>query len=353
MNLAFVLPLVLFASPAKQAEALFSYVTTPRITLYEWRTMMDNTDYVWLVGEFPKGEVYCTRIAPNGKKVLDLIPFPGTYALGNNPITDRWSNLYIVYSPEYPIKLIRVSAKGEIQNYVLTDKGEGATFEAYLEILPGDTLLLTQGYHNYCVVKCLVTREGLIPLSEAGYGSSVALSALQNRDDYYLFIPDWEESRGLSTFIWPESAMAVLNLARLKLNPEESWKYEKLGRFPWRDYIWRSYPDVWIGRMTYARHRDGGYVLCIPDPIDSSSTHLLRLDDNGLLLDPSSLSEGGTYLPRSFTRLPESAKPYVELKVWQKLKDGCPTFEPDSALVVFWGCDDDGNLYAYKKVKKF
>ena len=225
-------------------------------------------------------------------------------------------------------------------------------------MFPGDTLLIVSNVDgnpgDYRVTKTLLNEEGLASVCEQGIFSrkdykGLALGAVLNANWDRPYILDWEGGIGLGGNYYL-GQIDELNLCRFKLNREENYRGEMVGRYRWRNYIWRTYPDVWIGWMTFTKYDGGGYCLSIPDPIDSSSTHILRFDKDGVPLEPSSLAEGGTRSARSFDRLPEGVKPYVDMKIWG-IKGH--SLVPDSGLVVFWGCDEGGNLYTYRKVNKY
>ncbi|MBD3365665.1 hypothetical protein GF359_10675 [candidate division WOR-3 bacterium] len=125
---------------------------------------------------------------------------------------------------------------------------------------------------------------------------------------------------------------------------------EELGSYNWRDYIWRSYEDAWIGRITFAKYAEGGYLLCMPDPSDPSITHILRLDYMGEPVEPSTLEDGVIKNVKKFDKLPSSAKPHVAFDITNK-----PTYKGivrNSAQILFWGRDEEGNLHAYRVVRK-
>ena len=66
-------------------------------------------------------------------------------------------------------------------------------------------------------------------------------------------------------------------ISEINTNGDESNHVKN--EYEWRNYIWRTYKDVWIGEMTYAEHKDGGYCICAPDPEDHTMTHIIRIDE--------------------------------------------------------------------------
>lgn len=350
--------LVVIGSPDKQAEALFAFVTKPEMKMLEWRIGMDDSGYVWLIHHWESG-VYASRIAPNGKRVLDRIPLPKRSNLGMDVITDRWCNAYYIYSNKgkderEPISLARVTTAGQVDDYHGWPP-EQVYSGAYIEIIPGDTLLATGGDFSsggYRIAKAVISPEGVFPFSESLNLQGNALRLLSSYSYVSCQISDWKKGEGFDFTIVSEGGGPTnyLRVIRMKLSEQEGYGIENdMPKYPWRDYIWRSYPDAWIEYLGCIQYKDGGYLVLIPDPADSSTTYGIRVDTNGVPVNPSDLSGGGTFSTRSFKRLPDDAKPHVNLNIWKQRN----SWAPDSALVRFWGCDENGNLYYYEKVKKF
>lgn len=358
-NICLLMTLMTFGSTRAQAEALFSYITTPRLQMYWWITGVDDSGYVWLLDSW-KGVEYATRIAPNGRKVLNNVKLPDAGCLGKRIVTDRWCNAYYMYLqgedgmfPKTNSYVARISPSGEVQDYAPWPPRQDY-LEIYLDILPGDTLLVigrdeSTPYGNR-IAKALISPDGITPVFDALYLKSSALSYLQFKPGYDASVTQWEAGYGLRVSLDPHTNASTLRIFNLRLSKEEKYTADEGTDYLWRDYVWRTYPDIWIGAMTFAGYSENGYCLYIPDPVDSSRTHVIRIGEDGIPIDPLTLTGGGTLSVRPYRRVPEGSPRYVDLKVWKKT---AYTLEPDSALVVFWGCDDDGNLYAYRKVKRY
>ncbi len=319
--------------------------------MFNWETTIDDSGYLWLVANW-KHVPYAIRIAPNGEKSLDKVQL-AQYGKPIQVITDRWENAYCTYfiEEEHNIDhtfIGRISATGSVQEYSswLNELGD---FKAFLSIMPADTLWISgevTASKDYLVAKGLMTQDGLTPLSKNSYSRNYALHRFMPDMPYDIVLLDWAKAISLRLGATPKE----LNIERLLIKENEGFGIIGLGTFKWHDYIWRSYPDVWIGSITYSPYKDGGYVLCISDNSrDSTGTYLIRIGDDGIPIDPSTLKDGGKRYARAFTSLPRDARPNVRLFQWNK-NNG---LEPDSAMVVFWGCDNEGNLYAYSKTKKF
>ncbi|MCK4334315.1 hypothetical protein KAX06_05980 [candidate division WOR-3 bacterium] len=346
--------LILFVSfnPEAQADALLSLVTTPTIELTDSRTAFDNTGHLWLIHLWGK-EHYASRLAPNGKWALDKVPIPPIFQLGQDVVCDRWGNAYFDYFPkrEKPPSIMRVTPEGKITDYAPWPTDTKYSLAKY--IVPGDTLFVVgDDWYSWDnrTAKALLTRDEMIPLTEDIHSKneSKALDYLKLGSIYDEVILEWSKGWGIKTIII-KGETKDLHVRRINLKPDD-YTAEETRVYPWRNYIWRSYTDAWIRWMTLTRHKDSGYILCIPDPDDSTTTHLLRLDKDGVPIAPAELKDGGARSARSFGRLPDEAEKHVYFKTWIKYN---PLLAPDSALVQFWGCDDEGNLYAYRKVKRF
>lgn len=348
-----IFTLVILGTPEAQADAWLTLVTDPAIRLYDPRAAFDATGHLWLIHPAAKGDNYVFRIAPNGKWALDKVPIPPIFRVGQDVVCDRWGNAYFDYFPrrERHPSIMRVTPEGKITDYAPWPTDMKHSLAKY--IMPGDTLFVV-GNDWYSrdnrTVKALLTRDEMIPLTENIHAKneSKALDYLKLGSLYDEVILEWPEGWGIKTII-VSGETKDLHVRRINLKPDD-YTAEEIGVYPWRSYIWRSYTDAWISRMTLARHKDSGYTLCIPDPDDSTTTHLLRLDKDGVPIEPDELRGGGIRSTRDFSRLPEEAERYVDLRI--RRRESYLT-GPDTAVVKFWGCDDEGNLYYYRKVKRF
>jgi hypothetical protein len=354
VRMMLLLFLITAYNPEKQADAILSYVTVPKITMYGWRMTIDGEGYVWLIGDWDI--LHAVRINPNGKIVLDKIPLPKAYNLGWYVRTDRWNNAYYVYSKKEKydnesISLARVSTDGLVHDYSPwpIDQAYDGNF---IEITSNDTLIaVSRDFHSRDnrIAKAIINPEGITPTDQNVCSECEFLDFLRSANKYGVPMIDWGEGFGFYVGVIRDGARNKIHVFKLNLKPEDGYPAEKIGEFYWREYVWKTYNDTWIAEATYASHKDGGYSLCLPDPKNSSSVYVLRLGEDGIPIEPSNLNGGGERSVRSFNRLPKESKPYVDMKIW--FKDY--TLTPDSAMVVFWGCDEKGNLYTYRKIKKF
>lgn len=344
-------------TPEAQAEVLLNHVTIPEITMYTWRVAMDDSGFVWLLGE-KNYSAWASRISPDGQFVFEKVPIPDADYFARELIFDRWLNAYFIavseeghnYSRPF---LCRITPSGEVQTYSWPLE-QTSGVEAYLGILPGDTLYEVGHDRNsrgYRYAKAIINQDGMTPLDESTHPNR------QGVFTYHLFtgnhkglITSWEKGVGFFAFIYPYTTGRILSIIRLNMTEEQNYSATELGDFEWPEYSWREYPDVFIGKITITEHKDGGYCLYAPDYIDSSSTHVIRLSADGIPIQPSELTNGGTLDAYPFEQIPQDVEPQVHLRVWTNYRI---RLAPDSAMVVFWGCDDEGNLYAYSKTRRF
>ncbi|NLI97413.1 hypothetical protein GX441_01990 [bacterium] len=80
--------LVALATPAQQADALLSYITFPQSSLYEWKTAMDDSGYVWMAGIYK--EIFINRIDSHGHKVIDETILPRQFGAHQSILFDKW-----------------------------------------------------------------------------------------------------------------------------------------------------------------------------------------------------------------------------------------------------------------------
>jgi len=259
--------------------------------------------------------------------------------------------------------LLRVTPDGEVNDYYpwpLTSNN-GSNFE----IIEGDTLCIIgrshEGYgKDIRISKAVLDSTGLTPIYDKVYPSqNCGLDLIIWANDYNRNLFDWIRGQAFNAYIrtraldrynpaTPDKLELVLFDLRSAPNSIPS---EKLGPYSWRNYVWRTYEDAWIGWISFFPYEGGGYLLCISDPEDRSITHVLRLDHLGEPIDPTTLDNGGKDNVRKFDKLPSTSESYVQLEIWNE-----PTYKGiirDSAQVLFWGCDDEGNLYTYRAVRKF
>jgi len=363
----------------EQANTLLKFPTELQPQLYSTKPTLsfDPAGNLWMWAKWG-GDEYVSRIKPNGTLELDkvLVHQPSDdyprYIPGISLVSDRWGNVYFGLSTRRPIEgssnyeessihLFQVTPQGEVRDFFPWPMLEG--WGSYLEILPSDTLLiLGRDYRNYQnsrwsgrIVKALLDSTGITPIDDRTYAGEGYPQRMVNiprefRNIYF----DWNRGYGFVAELRTRSEAENIELLLLRFDLKRSGNtipQDSVGRFIWRDYIWRTYEDTWIGRMTFEQYKGSGYILYFSDPEDNSITQVLRLDNLGVPIDPSTLANGGIKEPLNFNRLPETAKQYADYDIWNKL-----TYKDiirDSAQVLFWGCDDKGNLYSYRKIKTY
>ncbi len=391
-----------FAEPVDceaQAEVLLNYARKTDTPLYKATVVLDNSGHLWLVGywggSLQSTGLHITRISPKGKNVLDdiLLYRYHNILLHSHAVCDSRNNLYITfatpgrwkepsdtsigdtglkiysgrsnevvyvvdgnYNPR--VHLMRITPEGDFEDFHPWP-GLGY-YEHYLGLLQGDTLILAGSEDlgkPVRIVKATLTSEGITPVYDTPHTLANSIYKNQILGDYFQAIVNWYQGMGIEAAILhdrtdnPQYGPDNLHISRLKGGPEEKSKPLKANVYPWRDYVWRSYPNSWIGWLTFSDYKDGGYLLYIPDPLDRSTTYALRLDEEGTPIDPSTLKGKGKCSARSFNRLPESAKSQADFRWW---KDNNSRRDyPDSARVSFWGCDEKGNLYNYTQLRKY
>lgn len=338
------------ATPIQQADALLSFVTFPKLTLLDRQVTMDEAGYIWITGIWSDGKNYLFRLDLKGKKTLNMILLPIDFSMERDIVFDKWNNAYIpscIHADEgsYYFSLTRVTSKGQVQDYSLLFQNSRMSPSSYIGITPGDTLFIAggdSGYNNNIIVKAIITSDGITPIDADKYSrESKSITALNNTPPETFNYVDWQTASGIDVFVCENE----LRIFQLFLTPEANYNAELVGKYPWRNFIWRTYKDAWIKRIYLTKDNEKGYDLYIPDPSDQSMTHVVRLDNDAVPIDPSTLESGGARNTLAFTLLPKGSKSYVDLLQWGVLY-------PDSARAQFWGTDGNGNLYLYKKTKR-
>ena len=375
-------------NPDAQAEILLSYAS-PSEQTHLWREgeAFGEAGNLWLVGQWNDWQAGVSLINPRGKVLIDrlpLIPDLRGYRFIFNQITfDRWGNAIIRIQRSDPrsdkssIHLVRVTPEGQVSDYSSWLSGYCTLTPPGINMLPGDTLFLVgsdkeqdiRQPYRYRFTKVIMDAEGYRLIDEGVievdreslYKGIISLSAAAGADGRAVLdrsktiILNWENDAGIKIrlgssdkFLAPET----LYVERLNLKQEKNYLTESIGAYIWRDYVWRTYKDIWISLMRLVPGEKGGYTLYIPEP-DTNYLHkgvyVVRLDEEYKPVDPAALDGGGNYTPMSFERLPESAEPRASFGWWYS-RDGSVR---DSAYVNFWGCDDEGNVYSYFKTRKF
>lgn len=363
-----------------QADALLDYAVAEAAELRDWRLASDSEGGLWIASN-NGGDLYISRITPEGKPGFESVLIEDTLdvRLENQIAFDRRGNAWLVSQVENqilpdepgvtdtitPLKpgegslasLARVTPGGEVK--IFATWPELSPIRNYVAALPGDTLLIigVGGTNSAWVSKWLITEQGLSPAGELDYyyGPHALFSASSSgsQRDYSQNFLDWSKGTGLRAEIYwfhsyEDRGPDKLNLYHLSLRPEDNFSFKNLGVFNWRNYVWRTCKDTWIRYMTFSSSSDGGWVLAIPDPDDRSLTHLVRLSEQGIPLNPDSLKLGGGRQPRSIKRLPGRTLPQFDLAIWRGKGQ-----KPDSARVLIWSMDAEGNLYAFRKIRKY
>lgn len=358
-----ILALSFFGRAESQADALLDLVP------YIWDINSIAFDYsgsLWAVND-GKDALLLSRIDQRGRPLLDKIE---VRKKGLEPMVDgmlwvqpysmtfdRWNNAWFIYftgiqhdyhPPDFqPSHLARVTPKGEVQYYHPWPGIEPDG--AYVGIMPGDTLIVVGKAKDGSIRfgKGLLNETGMKPILEGLDTRNLASLMRRGNEDFYDKIPYWGKEHGLIAVIDYTDGSKVLYLSSFSSSSFKGYEYN------WRDYIWRSYTDAWTGKVSISPYKDSGYVLCIPDPLDSATTHLLRINEDGTLIPPSELKDGGSFSARSFDRLPKSAEQKVKLELHIKKHGTVPPKYYDAAAVRFWGVDLDGNLYYFSKSRNY
>jgi len=367
MKLICLLWIIAFAEPvdpASQAETFMNYVSDLR----EPSPLLgfDNSGNLWTMYKLKTG-YHLSIINPRGKHILEKVPlgFGAGYSTYPFVVFDRWDNAYfMIADPGHPMHyvshgmlfhLLRITPEGEIQDYYPWPEINADPL-SYIEVLPSDTLLVVGSYGRPIarLNKAVIEEEGLTNLVVEEHNLSKAFHAFSPRLFNSTIVVEWENDRALTAGMAPHRTSPGLGPDKIGLAwsyltpPYDEVSYES---YSWRDYVWRSYPDTWIDNLTLTPHKDGGYSLLIPDPKDRTTTCVLRLDEDGVPIDPSILKHGGEHSARSFARLPSSAKPYAYFTL--DCGDKKATVREAYVRISFWGCDDKGNLYAYRQLRKY
>jgi hypothetical protein len=381
-----LLTLTSFGKASAQAETLLGFVAETQPQMYSRRPQvtLDADGLLWVLADWG-GDAYATRINPNGKLDIDKLLVHSTnkdlpdFTMGSTNACDRWGNLYcgVATVRRLPgtsanvissIHLYRVTPDGDVKDYCPWPKIR--QYKHHIEVLPGDTLVLVGTDYESSqlsawevdlrIAKALIDENGITPVYDKKYSyGNYPHKILRLPYDYWRNYYDWNRGYGFLPEIrvpydseGNESACNLLTIYRFDLRgSEHSITQDSLGTYAWRDYVWRTYKDAWIGWISFTKHKDGGYVLCIPDPKDRSITHLLRLDRNGEPVDSDNLESGGEKTPAKFDRRPTTINPLVDFKVWTSPAPGVNV--RDSAHVLFWGCDEEGNLYAHRQFRSY
>lgn len=376
-------------NPEAQAETLLDLLThqfpaQPEIYSQRPEVILDDSDNLWLLANVKISSEYrsqpcLTKISPDGRVVLENINInptdPNDDKIRGFPYShlacDRYDNLFVglVYirkpgassliTPSL-VHLIRVSPNGNIHDFFPWPRFD--ELDNFHIGFRSDTMTVigfTYEYSEYTgespsfrITSALVDSASVTPLGEKVYlRDNIPFEMLQRDKDLTRYYFDLPRGLGFKANIYYKDS-TILKMYRFDFRiSEESIVIDTIDDITWRDYVWRSYPNSWLGWITFCDYSSGGYLLYMPDPENRSTTHVLRLDQMGEPLDPSTLEDGGAQSSRVFNRLPSQIEPNVYFRFWE-----IPSYRGgvrDSAQVLFWGCDTEGNLYTYRRVRHY
>jgi len=359
--LSIFLALTSAGSTARQAKALLSLVKPDSLFYHETRLGLDYSGKLWLVDNY-KGKIHVSRIQQGGKiKPEKVSVFEVSVAqIGTQLIFDDLNSLYFTVAggegvnEKTPLELFQVTGSGKVLTNIYWPM---IPFKRnYLERLEGDTLLIIGGavFGEVFVSKGILGPDSIIPAFDTSYiMEEMSMLNIGTQTDYSRTIHDWRKGWGLRADIqWyqthPEVGPDKLILTKLNLGKDGDFSVQTLGIYPWRDYVWRTYPGAWMRHLTITPYETGGFVVAVSDPKDHSIGYLIRLDTEGYPVTPNTLEGSGTFSALAFDKLPSSATRNVALSMWGRIEQG-----PDSAQVVYWGLDNTGNLYSYRRLQVY
>ncbi|NLI97832.1 hypothetical protein GX441_04130 [bacterium] len=368
--ISFLLTVTVIGNAKSQAEVLLSCLTQTDPMLYSSLEDFDASGNLWFISKVGKN-LYATKISPKGELIFSKIllftsPKNQRVNIGTSRITfDRWENAYFLFSSDESdnssedLHFIRVSSNGVFNDYYPWPRLANAS--SYKTVLPGDTLMLIGSEmltsstkieeFRWVMHKALLDQTGLTPISQETYDYRLYPYHIMWTGRYGAVFTDWIRRFGLNARIKvnpheSNDRSGEIDLIKLDLNiPHQNTSEPLIDTFSWRKYIWRTYQNACIGYMTFAPFKNEGYVLYIPDPDDSTLSHAILFDTNFVLLEPSELKGGGSRYPKNFDLLPTDAERHSSFR-WRRDCYG----NLIEAQVLFWGSDNYGNLYTFKKM---
>lgn len=305
------------------------------------------------------------NINPNDPKGDEIRSFRNSHL-----VCDKDDNLYVgLYNIRRQrgytaggglVHLMRISPDGDIHdNFPWPRFDELDNFHIGFRSDTMTVIGFTYEYSEYTgespsirITNALVDSTGVTPLSEKVYlRDNFPFEMLQPERDFLRYYYDLPRGIGFKANInYKDSTLLKLYRFDFRVSVE-SIAIDTIDEITWRDYVWRSYPNSWIGWISFTEYANAGYLLYMPDPDDRSTTHVIRLTQMGEPIEPSTLEDGGAQSSRVFNRLPSQIEPNVYFRFWE-----IPSYRGgvrDSAQVLFWGCDTEGNLYTYRRVRHY
>ncbi len=349
--------MILFGSfnPEAQADALLNHAIETELSASGLLSAIDDSGYVWLVGRFDR-KLCVSRIDPEGNLAFDRVPIPaGDFSTGEQLIFDRWGNAYFIFNNDVGgnpglVNLVRITPEGQAEDRYPW-RVKQLPYPYYMVILPGDTLVTyAQAYSGpgEISVRPWTFQIGKVHLTVDGYGAAQQTLHKMEEFPHHLYwtaysrpFIEWGSGWAIQAHITtPYTLDYQLKLYRQHLTTESEYAVDTLGSYDCQDIIWREYSDAYVPGLLFSRYKKGGYLLFYSIHNDPSAAYTIRLDQDCRPI--RSIKPRRKKSARPFDELPLGSAAYVNIEIKNKV-----------AQIFFWGCDDEGNLYAYRKVKKF
>lgn len=342
-----------YVDPVAQARVLLENIPNLYMEV-DAPIAFDSSGSLWIAA-IKKDGIHVTRVDRMGSVVLEKLireydPIQDQILgfFNTTMVCDRWNNAYFMYGSirECSEHLVRVTPHGNVEDYspwpgIYSLNGD------YIGIIPSDTLILVGRKYlpdvslwkrQIRVARAVLGPEGLTTLSTTDYDPKSLYAGLLRCNPGMI---NWKEGWGYGAGVEDSK----LSLAHFGItNPNVKLSFQEL---PFNDYIWRTYDDTRLPAEGLTAYKDSGYILWVPDPATRSSVHAVRIDSEGNPVLSSQLRDGGSKSSRNFKNLPSDAEPHASFRVYQH-GSGL-----DSAQVIFWGADSDGNMYNYYDVKRY
>lgn len=362
---------LLTLNPKAQADAILDVVGQMDMVPDVYHIALDSADHLWFV-EQTRGSLYAWRFDTKGKSVIDNLQVGQKkenvtcLRMDSELLCDRFNTCWFVYSgltdadSVETIYLARLTPDGMLGSHSPWEKTQ--RYHHYLD-LADDTLIvmrtniLERSFYDYVYfTRIALTEDNYHYAFDTSYTrNDLALVNIVNTSrskDFSQAYLDWAGGRGLRAEIYwyrehPDRGPLRVHISGLHLTPAENFLIEGPQTYAWLDYEWRTYKKAWMRHITFSPHEDGGYILCLPDLDDRSITHMLRLDFAGVPVDPDSLAGGGRARAKPFKKLPHRSQAYADVVIYQT--DG----KLDSARVLYWGVDEGGSIYSFRRVREY
>lgn len=349
----------LIGGAEEQADVLLDYPAQVEHPLLIEEIGFDHSGNLWMVGKWHRVAADCQAIIIDGKGNKVEYPSDSTnhgFWFASDLLFDRWNNVYFaMFDGASDIHLFRVTPDGTWQDYYPWPNMRcyGSMF---MGVLGADTMMLLSYDSDdplLCrAVKVALNNSGITPICEETKFFKEMPFHIAEFTSYCRTVLQPERNSGIWASIrypgktYYDDTLYIVDVD-LTFQTEDAYNTQRR-EYIWRNYVWRTY-DIFVGHITISQFGDDGFALFIPDQIDESSTYVLRLDNFGEPINPSELDGGGQRSPRAFDRLKPEFKRYADCKWWSTFTD--QGLIRDSARVIFWGCDDEGNLYSFEKTR--